>query len=95
MTAEIRRNLFLTIKEALHNISKHARARNVLMKIAVAGKKISIEIKDDGIGFNPDNSSNLGNGLSNMERRVLECGGQIKIFSSENNGTSISLSMDL
>lgn len=95
MTAEIRRNLFLTIKEALHNISKHARARNVLLEIAVAEKKIRIEIKDDGIGFNPDISSNQGNGLSNMERRVLECGGQIKISSSENNGTSISLSMDL
>ncbi|MBD3581086.1 sensor histidine kinase [Flavobacterium selenitireducens] len=71
-----RRHLFLCVKEALHNIVKHANAGKVLIKMEL-DSSFSIAIKDNGTGFPVEACKNPlhGNGIRNMrERMELICG---------------------
>lgn len=92
VSGNIRRNLFLILKECLHNIVKHARAKNVVIKISV-GEKLELTVKDDGHGFNATTTKDRGNGIINMKKRVREMRGNIKL---ENiNGTVITVQLPL
>jgi signal transduction histidine kinase/ligand-binding sensor domain-containing protein len=95
MAAELRRNLFLTIKEALHNIVKHAKAENVLITLQIDKKHLNIILKDDGDGFSEELLTGTGNGLINMRRRMEECGGTFRLVSGKGKGTEIDFSVDL
>ena len=95
MPAELRRNLFLTIKEALHNIVKHANAQHVLITLQNDKKRLVISLKDDGDGFSEELLTGNGNGLINMRRRIEECGGTFRIVSGKGKGTEIAFSVDL
>src|SRR5689334_22154348 len=78
VSGEIRRNIFLTVKEALHNIVKHSQADNVSIDVK-HGKDLVIAIKDDGIGFEERNIRAFSNGLSNMKKRMNDIGGILEI----------------
>lgn len=92
VSGEFRRNVFLTIKEALHNVVKHSQATEVILSIAV-NHRLSIRLKDNGAGFDKNNIRHFSNGLTNMESRINEIGGKIEITSK--NGTLINLSIPL
>ena len=79
LNGETRRNILLTLKEALHNISKHAKATMVYIQIEIVDKKLRILIKDNGIGINKDKLNQHGNGLKNMRRRIESTGGTFEI----------------
>lgn len=81
VSAETRRNIFLSMKEALNNIYKHSNAQNVELIFAQHDDEFSIEIKDDGIGL-PENVK-LGNGFSNMKARMQSSNGTFEIVPSE------------
>lgn len=85
----IRRNIFLTVKEALHNIIKHACAKKVIIKLTYNDDYLKIIITDNGIGTASEKSQ--GKGLHNMKIRMQDCGGSIKVLSNPAKGTSISL----
>lgn len=87
-----RRNVTLAVKEALHNIVKHSRAAEVSITFAI-GESFTIAIKDNGIGFNPDDTRTLSNGIRNMKERLNVIGGSCQIINSE--GTSIILNIPL
>jgi len=95
MSAEVCRNLFLTIKEALHNIVKHAKAGNVMIVLQIEEKKLEITICDNGHGFKHETHSGTGNGLFNMRKRIEECGGQYMLVSEVGKGTEIKISVIL
>lgn len=78
---EIRTHIFMVIKEALHNIVKHAKATCVTIQIIIKGNKFSCTIIDDGNGFSETEKSNFGNGLRNMQQRITEIGGRLNIQS--------------
>lgn len=92
VSGEFRRNIFLTIKEALHNVVKHSQATEVMLSINI-NHYLSIKLKDNGVGFDKNNIRSFSNGLGNMETRVKEIGGKIDITNS--NGTLIDLSIPL
>ena len=71
---EMRRNIFLCVKESVHNIIKHAGADWLKVEISFEHKKLSISIEDNGQGFNPDKIK-TGNGLPNMKKRIQGMGG--------------------
>ncbi|HMJ47175.1 MAG TPA: ATP-binding protein [Ferruginibacter sp.] len=85
-----RRNIFLIVKECLHNIVKHGKAKNVEIRVDIK-KDLVFEIQDDGIGFHPGEP--IGNGLINMRKRAKEMNGTF--VGSDNNGTCIQLSIPL
>lgn len=91
MSAELRRNLFLTMKEALHNIVKHAQATEVDITLQFENQILEIVLKDNGQGFDPDHISNKGNGLQNMPKRLTECHGSYHLISALGKGTEIRL----
>jgi ligand-binding sensor domain-containing protein/two-component sensor histidine kinase len=89
---EIRRNIFLSVKEILHNIVKHAQATIVVIKIRV-DKNLDFTIKDDGIGFNLSEIRPFSNGLTNIQNRMKEIGASSGII--VDSGTTVSLSVPI
>ena len=85
---ELRRNLFMVLKEAVTNIAKHAEARNASFVFHIEGDDLSMEIKDDGIGIKEENKSPFGNGLKNMQSRMQDIAGTFEIKSND-KGTTI------
>jgi signal transduction histidine kinase len=107
LPAEGRHNLFLAIKEALHNVVKHARATEAWLRVEVRPDSFSIVIADNGCGLagnneimngeRPARADRIlsGHGLGNMKRRLSAIGGQC-IFTSENGkGTRVEMSVEL
>jgi signal transduction histidine kinase len=86
-----RKNLFLIIKEALHNTLKHAGASKVSVNMYAKEGRLCIDVADDGSGIK--NSQNFGNGLKNMKKRMEEIDGQINF--ADTNGTCISISIKI
>jgi len=74
---QTRRNVFLVLKESLHNIVKHAHAEKVTIRIDTS-KNLLLTITDDGKGFSQQTISN-GNGLLNMQRRAADLKGRLSV----------------
>jgi signal transduction histidine kinase len=86
LTMEQRRNMFLVIKEALHNVVKHAHSTRIDLRMTYSGG-LRVELADDGIGMPQGADLGQGNGLRNMRKRIAILGGS---FQAEGgNGTSI------
>lgn len=84
ISGEIRRQVFLIFKEALHNIVKHADTERVFIQIR-AGEKLHILIRDYGKGFKPEAERNRsGNGMKTMQDRTRRMKGTMKLTNSEN-----------
>ena len=85
-----RRNVFLTVKEALNNVVKHAQASEVRLTIRPEDDQLFIEVSDNGRGFKPSDSPSSRNGLGNMRSRMEEAGGSCEIVSS-GRGTCVTI----
>ena len=92
VSGEFRRNIYLTVKEALHNIVKHSQAETVFIRFNIL-HGLTITIQDDGLGFDKENIRPYSNGLTNMQKRMKDLGGSFEIQS--NGGTTIKLSASL
>ena len=95
LSAGLRRNIFLVVKESLHNVVKHSKASEVLINIEFCNDQLNMQIKDNGKGFSIDGISGLGNGMINMQKRIEDIGGKIKIETAQGDGTQISFSVKL
>jgi signal transduction histidine kinase/ligand-binding sensor domain-containing protein len=89
--AEVRHNLFLVVKEALHNIVRHAGARTVTLRIVVDEAGIALTVRDDGRGFVRSSGAPGADGLRNMSQRVAEIGGEFDLVSTPGAGTVVQL----
>ncbi len=92
VSAEFRRNIFLVVKETLHNIVKHSFATEVLFVVNFSDHNLEIKIKDNGKGFSLEKLQTSGNGLSNMKKRIEDVGGTIALRSTPGKGTRIDFS---
>jgi signal transduction histidine kinase len=90
VSAEVRHNLFLAIKESLNNIVRHSSASEVSLLILVSDKSLSVIIEDDGRGFSREVKNDGADGLENMRRRIAEIRGELEIRSNPGTGTRIS-----
>ena len=93
LNAEIRRNIYLCTREALHNVIKHARATTVNVMISVTDDRIIMKIIDNGIGFEINDMNLTGNGLHNMKRRMQDVSGMFILQSASYKGTAITLTV--
>lgn len=87
-SGEMRRNIFLSVKEILHNVVKHADANSVDIAVTLT-RDLCIRIHDNGKGINMDTLRKFGNGLNNIRKRMAEIGGSAK-FKNE-DGTTVIL----
>jgi signal transduction histidine kinase len=92
LSMEKRRDLYLIFKEAVNNLVKYSKATHANLKMEMGRKKISLSIKDNGIGFD---SSKLqyGNGITNMQQRAAACNALLEINSRPGEGTEIKLEL--
>lgn len=88
---DLKRTLFLVVKEALHNIAKHSEAKKISVAFRCPDHRYSITITDDGKGFDLAVMALKGNGLKNMQKRMESVGGTIEIESKPQQGTVVSL----
>ena len=95
INGNLKMNLYRIIQEAVQNINKYAKAKNVSVTFNVEkNSQLYLAIKDDGIGFKSGSKSN-GIGLKNIKSRVQSLKGEVTIESAPNNGTSISIHMPI
>lgn len=90
ISAMIRRQLFLLLKESLHNILKHSGASHVKIN-ADCTDHLLLKISDNGKGIASDAVN--GNGLINMQKRISKLNGTISIYADA--GTTIILQVPL
>jgi signal transduction histidine kinase/ligand-binding sensor domain-containing protein len=96
ITAEMRHDVFLAFKEALHNIVKHSGAKEVSVFLAPGPDGFTLTIRDDGKGFDPAavaERPGRGNGLKNLRQRLEKIGGHCDIHSAPGTGTEIKFSV--
>jgi two-component system sensor histidine kinase DesK len=77
LSVKARRNLFLVVKEAVHNVYKHSQANKIEIQLEQTETYFKITILDDGIGL--AETIQKGNGLSNMSLRMDAINGTFKI----------------
>ena len=105
LTSEVRHNLFLAFKEALHNVVKHSGASETSIRLTTGSKSFELVVEDNGRGFKsdisrehlPNDSARLsaGNGLENMARRLAEIHGLCQIQSAPGQGTKVIFTVPL
>jgi two-component system, NarL family, sensor kinase len=86
--------LFRIVQESLNNIIKHAKATTILVNANCTNDLLTLQIKDDGVGFNTSSKSS-GNGLQNMENRCKIIGAKFSMSSALNSGTSIIIELPI
>jgi len=89
-----RHGLLLAVKEALHNILKHAKATRVEVTCTVKNGQFVVIVSDNGCGFDPaalpvGMKGRKGQGIENMRRRLKDLGGECSIEHQPEGGTQI------
>jgi signal transduction histidine kinase len=106
LSADVRHNLFLAVKEALNNIVKHAGAREVRLRLVQEDGRLTLVIEDDGRGFDAataivvrpgeaGSASTRGQGLENLADRLSSVGGRCSISSEPGRGTRVELNVGI
>lgn len=92
LAPRVQQHLLYFVEEALNNVEKHADARQVGIYLLWAEDSLSLILSDDGKGFNPNTCATNGHfGLTFMDERAQEIGGEFNIISSPGSGTDIIL----
>jgi signal transduction histidine kinase len=89
LSLERKEALYRIAQEALHNIVKHAHASTVLLRLARQEGGITLEVADNGRGFNPTNTFPGHLGLHSMRERTERLGGTLAFESAPGQGTHI------
>jgi signal transduction histidine kinase len=92
---EVRQNVFLTLKEAIANILKHSGATQVVFDAKFDREMWRFILRDNGNGFDPEETSTLGHGLSHMKQRMERIGGRMILHSHPGQGAEIILELKL
>lgn len=86
--------LYRIAQEAVHNIVKHARAREVRIELGRLPDAVRLSIHDDGAGFDPRARTD-GLGLAGMTARAARLGGFLDVVSTPNKGTTIVVTLPI
>lgn len=85
-TSEVRHNLFLAVREAMNNVSKHSQATEAWLRVRFRESELRIVVEDNGRGFMLTTASS-GEGLANMRQRLEKIGGRFEIKTQPGGGT--------
>ena len=82
--------LFHICQEALANIAKHAKAKQVDVSLWATDERVLMEIHDNGKGFEMEKmNATIGHGVANMQTRARSIGGDVDISSVVGEGTTV------
>jgi len=92
----IEEGLYRIAQEVLNNAVKHARARNIAVHLRRQERTVTLAISDDGVGFDPATARKQGGlGLSAVEERAAQLGGQLTLQSRLGEGTWVLVEVGL
>jgi two-component system, NarL family, sensor histidine kinase LiaS len=84
-------HLFRIVQEALSNALRHSKANRLGLILQRVGDSIRLSIRDDGVGFNLDETKHTSYGIVSMKERVDEIGGSIQLITAPGKGTRIEI----
>jgi signal transduction histidine kinase len=95
----IESNFYRIAQETLNNVVRHASARQAWVELAVARGQATIEVRDDGCGFCPDEvlsrRGERGIGFLGIQERVDALGGRVRVESKPGAGTLVRVTVPL
>jgi signal transduction histidine kinase len=90
LPAEVEVGLYRIAQEALNNVMKHAQAGRVWVSLASKDGRLALEVRDDGLGFEPDSAAPAaGLGLQSMAERAEQIGAELTLKSAPDQGASV------
>ena len=89
----VRTCIYRLVQEALNNVSRHSGAKSALVSVQQTEGSLVLTVKDDGSGFEPDQTRGLG--LLGMEERVKQLGGRLEIESQPGHGTLLRATLPM
>ena len=92
---EIEAAIYRVVQEALHNVAKHAQAKNVTIQIGRDVGVVRVTVEDDGVGFHGRSSNSRGHsfGLAGIKERIGSLGGTVKVHSAKGRGTRLDVTV--
>ena len=95
LSVEIENTLYRVVQEALSNVARHSRASAVNLCLTYARDQVTMEIKDNGIGFDLATAAQAGFGMVSMQDRLKELNGRLEIRTGPEHGTQLTASIPL
>jgi signal transduction histidine kinase len=101
LPSDVRHNLVLFVKEAIHNVIKHSGAHQVTVGLSCDHLTLVVTVADDGHGLlaaaeaAKTHRHSSGNGLINMRQRIESIGGQFQVRSQPGKGTTVAATVRL
>lgn len=92
--SSVRYNIFLSVRELVHNAVKHGRPTLVYLRVRCVDGELRVEVEDNGCGFNPDNVHE-GRGLANVRERMQQMGGIMEIVPQNGAGSLVVLRLKM
>ena len=86
--------LYRAAQEALTNVQRHARARNVWLRLTWQAEMVALVVGDDGVGI-PVDAEQAGFGLRGLRERAAQLGGELALEPRPGGGTRLSLRLPL
>jgi signal transduction histidine kinase len=95
LSPDVEQCIYRVAQEALANAAHHADAHALTVQVSARGPKVSLMVRDDGLGFNVQQGKASGHfGLRGMRERAQLVGGQLTIDSQPGQGTTIRLTIE-
>ena len=86
--------IYRVVQEALHNVAKHAHAKNVTVHLTREDREVQMVVEDDGIGIQPrSDSRDQSFGLAGIKERIAMLGGASRVISAKGKGTRIEINV--
>jgi signal transduction histidine kinase len=89
LNSEEERVVYRLVQEALNNVLKHSEAHSANVSAHLVDHSVQIDVRDDGLGFDPD-AIDAGRGLTGMRERIELFGGEIEISARPGDGTRVT-----
>lgn len=86
---------YRALQEALTNTCRHGAASSIVIAVVASSQMLSLEVRDDGVGFDPANTGAGSFGLIGLRERAAALGGSVDIDSAPGRGTRLSVCLPL
>lgn len=95
LDADIRRQIYLVFKEAIHNVARHSGATEVQIQLHTDGNSICLTVEDNGRGLDGAAGARNGHGLANMRTRAQSLRGTFTSETRESGGARLQARLPL
>jgi signal transduction histidine kinase len=92
LSPDVEQCIYRVAQEAVTNVAKHANAKTLTVILESTGEKLTLTVRDDGLGFDADKKDKTNNyGLEGMRERAQLAGGELTVTSKPGEGTTVKL----